>query len=168
MNFFKELTRFIGEYWRGERPLWAAFWLWGVLFYPLTYYSAEYILGESFLFYLFAITYSIWINVSIWRCARNSEAIWRILARIIVVLSVFPLVIIIIFPFLLMATFFMGMTSPEFLEGAQQAYFGEMSIEEKNIDDINLELKENNELKKELNFDELEVDEEGYRIIPSN
>ena len=84
----------VGECWRGERPLGVVFWgyytgfisayatVLGLLVYflpkPLKLFIA--IPGV-----LFLLTYTVWILVSIWRCAKNSKPVWRVFARIWVV-----------------------------------------------------------------------------------
>ena len=85
---------FIGKYWRGEKPLWKAFWLWGVilnLIITIFLYifvgilmalTGSAILGLVILvahYYIF----TFWWSVSTWRCAKNSFIVWMILARTI-------------------------------------------------------------------------------------
>lgn len=91
----------IADFWNGRRPLWEAFWILGFLlqialgmfiFIALDMLgvtkdkaTTEYIL---LLISPFAFIYSVFAYVSIWRCANNSKNIWKILARIWVLLGV--------------------------------------------------------------------------------
>ena len=72
--------------WHGREPLWKVFWGYGVvasailaLFYVLAVHEERVILQQILLF-LFA-SYTAWILVAVWRCAANSDTLWRTLAR---------------------------------------------------------------------------------------
>jgi hypothetical protein len=73
--------------WRGEEPLYKVFWVYGVvvsfimaIFFGAALYAKRAGLQEALLV-LFAV-YTIWILVSVWRCAKNTqEAYWGLLAR---------------------------------------------------------------------------------------
>jgi hypothetical protein len=84
------------RYWRGEGPLWRLYWIWGVLVscvlalvvgVPAAYGW----IGPATTFALLALgaVYTIWILVSVWRCAFNIEGVplgiaaeaWGMLAR---------------------------------------------------------------------------------------
>ena len=81
--------------WRGERPLWYAFWVlwvagsaaWGfALAFSVALAGAApwLILGALACFFL----YLAWALTCVWRCAANSSAGWRWLVRGYVVLFV--------------------------------------------------------------------------------
>lgn len=91
--------QFIGQYWRGEKPLWKAFWLWGGLFFillqivisiVLIIFLAVSLMSVAFTLISSAMMmpYTIWVMTAIWRCANNSKTVWKVLARISVVLGV--------------------------------------------------------------------------------
>lgn len=72
--------------WHGREPLWKAFWGYGVLasaslalFYVLAA-REERVIVQQILLVLFA-GYTAWILVAVWRCAANSDTLWRTLAR---------------------------------------------------------------------------------------
>ena len=72
--------------WHGREPLWKVFWGYGVLasailalFYVLAVHEERVIL-QQILLCLFA-GYTAWILVAVWRCADNSDTLWRTLAR---------------------------------------------------------------------------------------
>ncbi len=71
---------FVTSYWRGEGRLWVVFWIYGVL---LSIIVAGVFLAQlatedpipglkQFLIVAF-IPYTVWVLVSIWRCAFNGE-----------------------------------------------------------------------------------------------
>lgn len=71
---------FLQQYWRGRGELWKIYWLYGVL--GSTALSAIiFLLFEAGavgslwfqLVLLFAAAYTVWIVVSVWRCAFNVE-----------------------------------------------------------------------------------------------
>lgn len=99
------------SYWRGEQPLWSAFWLYGLLLLPLVVFPYDYwmfgAVQETALFdFLEAIespllwpmvvlslvvfapsilvyfAVNVWTVVSIWRCGRHSAVFWRWLSRL--------------------------------------------------------------------------------------
>lgn len=96
----------IKECWRGERPLGRVFWRYYVTFgfafvAVLTILLA--LLVESSLpdvlktpimlaGAVLLLAYAIWIMVSIWRCAKLAKPIWRILARLWVILVILGVV----------------------------------------------------------------------------
>ncbi len=72
--------------WHGREPLWKVFWGYGVLasailalFYVLAV-QQERVIVQQILLVLFA-GYTAWILVAVWRCADNSDTLWRTLAR---------------------------------------------------------------------------------------
>ena len=80
-------------YWRGRGPLWRAFWLWGVVgswLLAAVFLTFTRAWGLSWAVYLviaaIMIAYTIWILVSVWRCAENvRDERWQILARALTV-----------------------------------------------------------------------------------
>ena len=83
------LTKFLAEFfaaeiraWRGEQPLWKVFWRYGVVtsgaliaFYVIGFYVDRIALRQVLVF-CFAL-YTVWILVSVWRCANNTrERLW--------------------------------------------------------------------------------------------
>lgn len=95
---FDPVAAWIKSYWKGEQPLWAAFWIWGVfvgfwldtLFVPtfkaaieVATYAHQDPLGWLTQYHLlaivmFALVYSVWNFVSVWRSAKG---VWGWLAR---------------------------------------------------------------------------------------
>lgn len=72
--------------WRGLEPLWKAFWCYGVLassvligLYGIAVAQQEIAMQQALLIVFAA--YTVWIIVSVWRCAEASEYVWRTLAR---------------------------------------------------------------------------------------
>ena len=67
-------------YWRGHGPLWKVYWLYGVLGSNLLVLILLLLMHESalgsvwFQFVLLLLAgYTVWIVVSVWRCAFNVE-----------------------------------------------------------------------------------------------
>lgn len=83
----------VGAYWRGRGPLWKVFWLWGVLgswILAGLFGAAWGAFGMSWGLYLVTgvvmVAYSVWILVSVWRCALNTTAEhWGQIARFLTV-----------------------------------------------------------------------------------
>ena len=72
--------------WHGREPLCKVFWGYGVLasailalFYVLAVHQ-ERVIVQQILLVLFA-GYTGWILIAVWRCAENSDTLWRTLAR---------------------------------------------------------------------------------------
>ena len=88
------MNNFVTRYWRGEGPLWRAYWLYGVagslalvaaLGAPMLHdlkISVPYYLGAA----IVTAAYTIWILVAVWRCAFNvKDSLWGYLARALTV-----------------------------------------------------------------------------------
>lgn len=104
-NYFSIM--FIRKVWRGEWPLVKTYWYLGVLlgipFYAYLYYLevnfeslTEMGAAIGIIFFIFYISYVIWINVSIWRSStvyineknkKNLSAFWGYTAKVLVVIS---------------------------------------------------------------------------------
>lgn len=77
--------------WRGEKPLWIVFWIYGVatstaiaVLYAVTLYDGRNVLRQILLLCFSA--YTAWILVSVWRCAGNTQRqLWGLLARFLTV-----------------------------------------------------------------------------------
>ena len=77
--------------WRGEVLLYKVFWVYGVIgggimviFYGAALYGRR--VGLQQILLLCFAGYTVWVLVSIWRCAENThEAYWALLARQITV-----------------------------------------------------------------------------------
>jgi hypothetical protein len=90
-NLVSEFFATEARSWHGEEPLWKVFWIYGVArsgiiaaFYAVAIY-ADYVVLQQMLLVCFA-TYTIWILVSVWRCANNiEEKSWGLLARLLTV-----------------------------------------------------------------------------------
>lgn len=74
--------------WRGEASLPAAFWLHGVggsavllALLGISLHRAE-LLWEQALLVAFGL-YTAFVLVAIWRCARNADSVWSVLARVL-------------------------------------------------------------------------------------
>jgi hypothetical protein len=87
---------FVREAWRGELPLGIVFWGYGLGIYivyivfigilmPVLPKSLS-LVALAAIFLIFP--YTVWILVSIWRCAKNSSPTWKSLARFYVVMAV--------------------------------------------------------------------------------
>jgi uncharacterized membrane protein len=88
---------FIAESWRGERPLALVFWGYYIGFYLASFFliiALVLVVPEQLrpLFLipvgLLLLPYHVWILVSIWRCAKTSRPIVKIVARVWVVMFV--------------------------------------------------------------------------------
>ncbi len=72
--------------WRGAAPLWKVFWGYGVCIsaiFVLLHVQAMYqgrVVMQQVMLLCFA-AYTVWIIVSVWRCAANAEPFWGLLAR---------------------------------------------------------------------------------------
>lgn len=77
--------------WHGQEPLWKVFWVYGVLtsgiivaIYGAAIYTFHIALQQVLL--LCFAAYTIWILISVWRCAGNTqERFWGVLARFLTV-----------------------------------------------------------------------------------
>lgn len=77
--------------WHGEEALWKVFWVYGVGtsgliagFYVAAVYTGHTAL-QQVLLPCFA-TYTVWILVSVWRCAHNApQRFWGLMARFLTV-----------------------------------------------------------------------------------
>lgn len=82
-------TFFVVRYWRGEGPLWKAFWLYGVI--PsniatglVAWGLASGRIGRGVVAALIVLLmmYTVWVLVSIWRCADNARTeFYGVMAR---------------------------------------------------------------------------------------
>ena len=98
-KFINEIEDYLLSYWYGKQKLWKAFWLMGFVFQIVIYfflYSILYIgtkIGLTWsikiIIFLISNIYTIWILVSIWKCAYNvKDKIWGIVSRAIVILNI--------------------------------------------------------------------------------
>jgi hypothetical protein len=87
----------IKESWKGEKSLATVFWGYYVAFYIVYLISLGLVtsaLPENIQLFviipgiLFLFPYTIWVFVSIWRCAKNSSTVWKVLARAWVVIAI--------------------------------------------------------------------------------
>lgn len=84
---------FLVRYWRGEAPLWKAFWLYGVLASNVGVALVAWGLVSGRIdehgltgLVMLLILYTVWVLVSIWRCAGNARTeYYAILARALTV-----------------------------------------------------------------------------------
>ena len=87
------LTDYVSAAWRGEEHLWLAYWIYGIVVGNVIAFGLDLLPIDSHpilgLVVLPAVVaYFIWMNVAIWRCAKNSTAIWCFLARVSVAITV--------------------------------------------------------------------------------
>lgn len=87
-NPLATMTHILRTYWRGDGPLWKVFWVWGVAgswILAALFLAAVLAIGISWALYIatgvIMIAYTIWILVSVWRCAVNVEEHWGVIAR---------------------------------------------------------------------------------------
>ena len=96
MNDFEKLFL---SYWYGEKKLWKAFWLIGMLgriivatiiiLFSTIFTSIGLTWSIKILSIIFMISYVIWSFVSIWRCAFNvKNKNWGYVARLFITLDV--------------------------------------------------------------------------------
>lgn len=89
--------------WRGEQPLWKVFWVYGVAassaligLYATAFYVDR--IGLRQVLLLCFAAYTVWILVSVWRCANNTEEkYWSLLARLLTVAWACNTVLIVVF-----------------------------------------------------------------------
>lgn len=72
--------------WNGREPLRIVFWLYGVLanvivgtLYVMAMMENRAALQQALI--AFYVGYSVWVLVSVWRCAQSSDPVWTLLAR---------------------------------------------------------------------------------------
>ncbi len=72
------VTRLIMRYWHGKGPLWRVFWVYGVVFsiaagLPVAILAGNGRISPTVTAFAigFGLIYTIWILVSVWRCAFN-------------------------------------------------------------------------------------------------
>jgi hypothetical protein len=90
------MTRLIMRYWHGEGPLWRVFWVYGVAAsiaagLPIAILAGNGRISPTVTAFAigFGLLYTIWILVSVWRCAFNVRGrtlgqppeFWGLLAR---------------------------------------------------------------------------------------
>lgn len=78
------------EAWYGHLPLWKVFWGYGVLassvmigLYAMAVVEHRLAVQQALL--LFFAGYTVWILVSVWRCAEASDPHWQLIARCLTV-----------------------------------------------------------------------------------
>jgi hypothetical protein len=89
--------------WRGEQPLRTVFWGYGVAasgaliaLYVIAFYVDHIGLRQALL--LCFAAYTVWILVSVWRCANNtSEPFWGLMARLLTVAWACNTILIVVF-----------------------------------------------------------------------
>lgn len=84
--------------WKGEASLAKAFWLvyflFGIIIGLIISILLSFVIPNfsyithNNLIMTILFPYTVFSAICVWRCAKNSSAIWRILARIIVVLAI--------------------------------------------------------------------------------
>jgi len=88
-----DVAHTLRSYWGGERPLWPIFWLWGVVgswLIAAILGGLAYLTGGDWTFFVISaavmIPYTVWILVSVWRCAENAaESHWATIARFLTI-----------------------------------------------------------------------------------
>ena len=85
--------------WRGEEKLWKVFWLYDVLVgFGFNFIDAIIKNGfgsksiEYILFDIMYFVYAIWLFISLWRCAFNTE--WKFFSYIARIFAVLPIILI--------------------------------------------------------------------------
>lgn len=88
--------------WFGLLPLWQVFWGYGVLassvligLYAMAVFHRQVVMQQALLI-LFA-AYTVWILVSVWRCAEGSNPYWRLVARCLTVAWAVNTIMVVIF-----------------------------------------------------------------------
>lgn len=88
--------------WYGLLPLWQVFWGYGVLassvmigLYAMAAIDRQVVAQQTLLIF-FAI-YTVWILVSVWRCAETAEPHWRLMARCLTVAWASNAVLVVLF-----------------------------------------------------------------------
>lgn len=91
MSFFSK--EWFIALWRGERPLWEAWWVLGLSVY-LIGYSLVYLLvgqlypGLSTSLYFVYLFMQIFFWITTWRCAQNASNVYLYLSRGLILLAV--------------------------------------------------------------------------------
>lgn len=90
-------SNFLSRMWRGEEKLWKAFWLWPIvigLILAVIVYGIGVFTGKGYFgiiatpaYNVAMAVYWVWLTIAVWRCGKNSKAIWRVLSRIVMVLG---------------------------------------------------------------------------------
>lgn len=114
MNFAADFFATEIRSWRGEEPLWKVFWGYGIVasgilaaFYAIAIYADRVALQQVLL--LGFAAYTVWILVSVWRCAKNTqERFWSLLARLLTVAWAGNVVMVLIFLQLDLITKYLG------------------------------------------------------------
>lgn len=89
--------------WRGQQPLWKVFWVYGVAascaliaLYGIGFYIDRIALRQELL--LGFVPYTLWILISVWRCANNAEhESWGMMARLLTVAWACNTMLIVVF-----------------------------------------------------------------------
>lgn len=95
------MKNILREFWSGNRPLWQAFWIWGVLGYIVLFilifafciitvnhfdYKNPYFLAliglPAIIFYFVSTT------AAIWKCGEKSARAWKYLSRVYIILLI--------------------------------------------------------------------------------
>lgn len=97
---------FLSYYWHGQGPLWKIYWLYGVfgslilaglLMLPIEQ-TGHIRLGHYLLAVGVLCLYSLWINVSVWRCANNVQRKeWGYAARALTVFWAINVILLLLF-----------------------------------------------------------------------
>ena len=111
MSIVDPRAEIVRSYWKGEQPLWQAFWLNGIVFagiiFSLLILAAraatdwaaldlenDDLLGALIMFSVVAFCwlvmglYYLWMWISIWRCAPNTGQVkWMYIARTLIVVD---------------------------------------------------------------------------------
>lgn len=88
---------YIKSSWRGEQPLWKAYWL-NLTAIPLFLGWMGEVVPDTWVtvivYLVILLAVYVWALVSVWRCASNtSREIWTLLARGIVIISPFIVIL---------------------------------------------------------------------------
>ena len=83
----------ITQYWNGDGPLWRIFWIWGVIgswilagLFALGAANFGVTWGLFLVAAVVMVAYTIWILISVWRCADNTqEKHWSPISRALTV-----------------------------------------------------------------------------------
>ena len=80
LNRLESNLRTVADSWNGIEDLWIVFWVHNMLLGGIISYGIDSLEDQgldplSMIFTFFALVWSIWVTVALWRCAFNSK--WR-------------------------------------------------------------------------------------------
>ena len=94
--------RTVSDSWNGVEDLWVVFWVHNILLGGIISYVIDSLEDQGIdplygMFTLFALVWSIWVTVALWRCAFNSKwQGWGYIVRAVIGLCIAVLMVAIV------------------------------------------------------------------------